>query len=172
MGKIIIHVYTGDGKGKTTAAFGLALRAAGAGLKVHIVQFGKTVPSSEGIVGIRYKLFDVVAFWHHGFIKPDTDITPFREKTLQGIEYVDEILDKEHIDLLILDEIIVCLKLGVINRIELEGLIKRVPSDTELVLTGRGAPDWLIEKADLVTDMKKIKHYIDKEINARKGIEY
>ena len=167
----MIQVYTGDGKGKTTAAFGLALRAAGAGMNVNIIQFGKKEPSSEGVLGEKLGLFKIRAFWAEGFLMPNSDKTPFREKTLEALEYAKNIITDQQIDLLILDEAIVCLLLGVLEREELEMLIDMLPKKTELIITGRGAPQWLIDRADLVTEMKKIKHYYDDGINARDGIE-
>jgi cob(I)alamin adenosyltransferase len=168
----MIQVYTGDGKGKTTAAFGLALRAAGAGKLVEIVQFGKIMPSSEGQYGLKLGLFNIRAFWEEGFLRPGDDIEPFRKKTLDGIDYVRSIIGQRPIDLLILDEIIVVHKLGTITDDELKDVIDIVPKSTELILTGRGAPNWLIERADLVTEMRKVKHYYDNEVQAREGIEF
>ncbi|MFP4459135.1 MAG: cob(I)yrinic acid a,c-diamide adenosyltransferase [Candidatus Zixiibacteriota bacterium] len=167
----MIQVYTGDGKGKTTAAFGQAFRAAGAGLKVKMVQFGKIEPSSEGKIAIENNIFDVECFWLPGFLKPGDDPGPYRKKTLEGIEYVHKLIENNPPDMLVLDEIIVVYALGVIDEDEFRTLLQSIPEHLELVLTGRGAPEWLIEKAHLVTEMKKIKHYYDLGMKARNGIE-
>jgi cob(I)alamin adenosyltransferase len=168
----MIQLYTGDGKGKTTAAFGLALRAFSAGLSSQIIQFGKVAPSGEGVIGQKLGLFSVHNFWSEGFLVPDADPAPFRKACLEGISFVRDLINTAPPDLLILDEAAVCLYLGVIERTELEEIIDACPASTELVITGQKAPDWLIERADLVTEMRKIKHYYDANIPARGGIEF
>ena len=168
----MIQIYTGDGKGKSTAGFGLVLRALGADLTAHVVQFGKTEPSGEGNLLLRTGLCPVANFWAKGFLRPDDDVQPFRKMVIEGLTYVEKLLQSENKpDVLLLDEINVCLDLKLIRQSEMQIILDQ-SKDIELILTGRNAPDWLIEKADLVTEMKKIKHYFDKKQVARKGIEF
>jgi len=164
-----VQVYTGDGKGKTTAAFGLAFRCAGAGGKVFIGQFLKGRDSSERIpaesAGIEVKNFGGI-----GFITGEPSESDIKaaneafnvcsEKVLSGIY-----------DLVVIDEINVAVDLGLINLADVLALIREKPEQIELVLTGRNAKDELIEAADLCTEMKKIKHYYDADVPARFGVE-
>ncbi len=166
----MIQVYTGDGKGKTTAGFGLVLRAIGAGMRAHVIQFGKAIPSSEGTLLNERGLCTVEAFWEEGFLMPGDDPTPFRDAVQRGIEHIHQILENPP-DLLLIDEGCIALSMGLMTREQMEGIIDKA-GKTELVITGRGAPDWLIERADLVTEMKKLKHYYDKGQGARQGIEF
>ncbi len=145
----MIQVYTGDGKGKTTAGFGLVLRAIGAGKRVYVVQFGKTTPSSEGRFLLEHGFCTVEAFWGKGFLMPGDDPTPFREAVQRGIQRIHEILD-EHPDLLLIDEGCIALSMNLMPHSDMEKIIEAA-GNTELVITGRGAPDWLKENADLVT---------------------
>lgn len=166
-----IQVYTGDGKGKTTAAIGLSMRAIGAGLKVAFFQFFKTGSSSEiKILKSFYPQIYYKNFGKKGFIKNQRD-----EKTqkliLQGWEEVKELVKSKLYNIIILDEITYALNLGIIKLKEFLDLLRNKPQDLEIVITGRSAPQELIEVADLVTEMKKIKHYYEKGIKARKGIE-
>ena len=172
-----IHVYTGDGKGKTTAGLGLALRATGSGKRVAIIFFDKG--------GFRYgerksllKLVPQLNFWVSGLIrfrpgKPfrfsitDGDRTEGRK----GLDLVRALFKKKY-DLVILDEINTAASLGLVNEKEVLALLRKKPATTELVMTGRRAPEAFINAADLVTEMKLIKHYFYKGVAARQGIEY
>lgn len=166
-----MQVYTGDGKGKTTAAFGLALRAAGAGLKVFIAQFIKGKKYSELNAIARFS--DLITLKQYGrgcFIKrtPEPeDVDAARE----GLEAVKEALASGEYDVVILDEANVAVNVGLFPVRELLELIASKPEDVEMVITGRYADGKVVEKADLVTEMKKVKHYYDKGITARPGIE-
>ena len=170
--KGFVHVYTGNGKGKTTAAFGLALRAEGAGLKVFIGQFvkGKTynenMAISENLKNITVKQYGLDCF----IVKAptDDDIKAAR----QGFDEMQKIIQKGKHDLVIMDEINIALYFKLIDIEDLLETIKNKPEHVELVLTGRYAPQKLIEAADLVTEMKEVKHYYQRGIEARKGIEY
>jgi cob(I)alamin adenosyltransferase len=168
----MIQVYTGDGKGKTTASFGLALRATGAGKSVVFIQFGKNKPSSEGKLAIKLGLFPVHNFWSEGFLTSVSDPTLFREACLSGLSFAEEILLHNPPDLLVLDEAAVCLRMNVITQSELEHILDICPLSTELIITGRGAPRWLTNRADLVTDMHMVKHYYQINQTAREGIEF
>lgn len=170
MKKGYIQVYTGDGKGKTTSALGLALRGAGAGLKILIVQFLKKSYSSEQKALERFR--DLITFKQYktGFIrgKPTKKaISIVRE----GFNYAKNEMISGKYNIVILDEINIAVRKGLIDLNDLMSLIKNKPEDVELILTGRNAPEKIIEMADLVTEMKEIKHYYKKGIKARRGIE-
>ncbi len=167
----MIQIYTGNGKGKTTAALGLALRAAGAGLKVYIGQFIKGRPYSEfkilkRIPNIKIELFGRKCFIKRKPSQKDIDLA------CAGLKRVRQIIAKKTYDLVILDEINIALHLGLLGENEVTNLIKSWPKDVELVLTGRWAHTKIIKLADLVSEIKDIKHYYKKGIRARKGIEF
>jgi cob(I)alamin adenosyltransferase len=166
-----VQVYTGDGKGKTTAALGLALRAAGAGLKVFIGQFIKMGDYSEIKALERFPdLIRVEQFGLGRFVggKPSpADVAAART----GIERVREVMASGEYQMIILEEANVAVKYGLIPVQELLGMIIEKPVDMEMVITGRGAAPRIIEAADLVTEMKVVKHYFEKGIRARVGIE-
>jgi cob(I)alamin adenosyltransferase len=166
-----VQVYTGDGKGKTTAALGLALRAAGAGLKVYIGQFVKNADYSE--LRALQRLTDcitIVQFGRGCFLLTEpcrADIDAARA----ALEAIGDILESGTFDLVVADEINVAYGLGLISEKDILTLMARRPESVELVLTGRGAPPSVLERADLVTEMRSIKHYYDQGVLARKGIE-
>lgn len=166
-----VQVYTGDGKGKTTSAAGLALRAIGAGMQVYIGQFIKGRDSSEmKILRERCSEVDIEQYGEGRFIKgkpSDDDIV----KAHHGIEKLRKALTSGKYDMVIADEANGALGAGIISKPELLSLLDARPSGIELIITGRNAPPELIERADLVTEMKCIKHYYDAGIPARDGIE-
>lgn len=166
-----IQVYTGEGKGKTTAAIGLTIRALGAGLKVAFFQFFKPGTSSE--VDILKRFFPQLlykAFGKEEFIKEKID-PEIRELILKGWEEVKELAKSGTYNIIVLDEITYALNWGIINLKEFLEFLKNKPEDLEVIITGRFAPEKIIEIADLVTEMKKIKHYYNKDVKSRKGIE-
>jgi cob(I)alamin adenosyltransferase len=171
MEKGYVHVYTGDGKGKTTAMLGLALRACGAGLKVYIGQFIKHGEYSE-IKAIRKYLPGVtVEQYGRGFILSQKASEEDIESARNGfMKVVDAVFSGEY-DVVMLDEINMAVHYGLVSIEELIGLIKGKPIGVELVLTGRGAKDELIEAADLVSEVYATKHYYTDGIMAREGIE-
>lgn len=166
-----IQVYTGNGKGKTTAALGLAIRAAGAGLKVFIAQFIKMGEYSEIKALKRFAdLITVEQFGVGRFIKgkpSNEDI----EAARNGLEKVKTILSSGEHNVVIMEEANVAAKLGLLSVPDLLEIMAAKPDDVELVITGRGADSRIIEQADLVTEMKEIKHYFQKGVAARVGIE-
>lgn len=172
MKKGLIQIYTGDGKGKTTAALGLALRAAGRGLKVFIGQFAKGMFYGE--LAALQRFAPHITLHQYGrkcFIRDEPkeeDIRLAREgwKEIQGI------LKSCEYDLLILDEIGIALHYHLVSLEELKELLRMKPDSVELVLTGRKIPEALFEQADLVTEMREIKHYYNTGVSAREGIEY
>ena len=166
-----VQVYTGDGKGKTTAAFGLALRAAGAGLKVYIGQFLKNGGYSE--LNSINKFKDLIKIEQFGGKRHIGQQIGEEDKELakKGFEKIRGIIFSGEYDVVVLDEINVALYLKLLPKNDLINVIKNKPPHVELVLTGRYASPQIVEIADLVTEMRKIKHYFSKGVTARKGIE-
>lgn len=167
----MIQVYTGEGKGKTTAAFGLALRAVGAGLKVYIAQFIKNgnyceIKTLKTLKNIKIEQFGLGCFIKRKPSKKDLDLAKC------GFAKIKKIISEKLYDVVILDEINIALNLKLINLEEFLTLIKNAPKSIELILTGRNAPRDLIKVADLVSEIKEIKHYYKKGLKARKGIEF
>lgn len=166
-----VHVYTGNGKGKTTAALGLALRAAGAGLKVFIAQFAKGVRASEHNALERYgDLITIKQYGRGTFLrgKPtEEDVSLAR----QALDEAKECLISGHYDLVILDEANIATHFGLISVDALLGVIRAKPSGVDLVVTGRNADPAIVDAADLVTDMREIKHYYQNGVTAKPGIE-
>jgi cob(I)alamin adenosyltransferase len=166
-----IQVYTGNGKGKTTAAIGLAIRAAGAGLKVYIAQFIKLGDYSE--IKALERFSDLITVEQFGLGR-FTDGKPLPEdiKAAQkGLRRIKAIMAGAKYKVIILEEANVAAKFGLIRVQDLLGLIINKPYDLELVITGRYASARVIENADLVTEMIPIKHYFEKGVPARVGIE-
>lgn len=167
----MIQVYTGEGKGKTTAALGLALRAAGAGLKIYIGQFIKGKKYNEYKSLDKIKNIKIECLGSGCFIKsrPKQKDIEFAQKALKKIK---KIISAKKYDLVILDEINVAVHLNLIDLRDVLGLINKTPEKTELILTGRYADKALINAADLVSDVREIKHYYKNGVKARCGIEY
>jgi cob(I)alamin adenosyltransferase len=171
MMKGYIQVYTGNGKGKTTAALGLSLRAAGAGLRVYIAQFLKSGSYSE--IKALKKYSDTITIEQFGlnhFIKgePSPEDIKIAKK---GLNRVKSVLTSDTYDIIIMEEANVAVAVGLISIQDLLDIIEMKPENKELVITGREAHPLTIEKADLVTEMKAVKHYFDKGVKARTGIE-
>ncbi len=171
IGEGYVHVYTGEGKGKTTAALGLTLRALGAGLKVFFSQFLKQGEFSEIKALRRFK--DQVEIRQYGagkFVrgKPSEEDVAH---AFQGLEEVRSAFEQGAYDLVVMDEINVAVYFQVVSLEDVLNLIDQRPRGMELVLTGRWARPEVIAKADLVTEMTNIKHYYEKGVKARVGIE-
>jgi cob(I)alamin adenosyltransferase len=166
-----VQVYTGDGKGKTTAALGLAIRAAGAGLKVFIGQFIKSMEYSEikalrrfeGQITIRQ--FGRGCFIRGNPCQADIDVAG------DALDAIRAALKSGKYDVVIADEANVAHQCKIVSEADLVSLIDERPAAVELVLTGRGAPPAVIERADLVTEMRPVKHYYERGVPARPGIE-
>ncbi len=167
-----IHVYTGNGKGKTTAAFGLAMRAVGASRKVFIAQFVKGKMYSEIRTAQQYLPSIVIKQYGLGCFIEKVPTKEDIHAARKGLEEVKQIIFSEYYDLVILDEVFIALFYQLFSVEELMKMIKTKPAKLELVLTGRYAPQEIIDLADLVTEMKEIKHYYNHGIEAREGIEY
>ena len=177
--KGLVQIYTGDGKGKTTAAFGLALRAAGQGHKVLIYQFlkpssletGERFALQSGTVRIRVESLDVP--WDIAKSFDDKkQVTQAKAAISKALDRIAQTAEKRFYDLLILDEIVFCLSKGLAKLEDIKNIINKKDPTVEIVLTGRGATKELIAMADLVTEMKNIKHPFDKGLSARRGIEF
>ncbi|MBN2272903.1 MAG: cob(I)yrinic acid a,c-diamide adenosyltransferase [Bacteroidales bacterium] len=167
-----IHLYTGNGKGKTTAAFGLALRAVGAGKRVFFAQFVKGKPYSEieavnsFLPAITIKQYGLGCFIYN---KPThNDI----EAARNGLKEISRIIEEGDFDMVILDEACIAVFYNLFTEDELMQLLNKKPESMEIIITGRYASSGLYEKADLVTEMKEVKHYYKQGVEARKGIEF
>jgi cob(I)alamin adenosyltransferase len=166
-----VHVYTGDGKGKTTAALGLSIRAAGAGLRVFMAQFIKADEYSEIKALKRFSdLITVEQFGLGGFIGGNPSAGDI-EAAQKGVARVKDIISSGRYDVVVLDEANVAVKYKLFSEQDLLDIIDAKSKNLELVITGRGAPAKIIEKADLVTEMKAVKHYFRNGVEARFGIE-
>ena len=169
----LVQVYTGNGKGKTSAAFGLALRAAGRGLRVYIIQFIKggfdygELYVAEKIPNIRLRAFGRGKFITEN--PPEKEDVKLAEDALR---LAKDVVRSGEYDIVILDEINVALDLKLIDLEETLKMIKSKPAHVELVLTGRSAPDRIIEAANLVSEVKEIKHPFKEGYKSRCGIEY
>lgn len=188
-----LQVYTGNGKGKTTAAIGLAIRALGAGLRVLFLQFMKSKVYSEHTIlptispnltletlGKPYFIIEEgsvppaeLAKWQDEVVvfPPGKPPREYVKMIAAGLERARAAMAGGEYDLVVLDEIVVALHFGLVTWEQLRELIDRRPDGVELVLTGRGATPDLIARADLVTDMRDTKHYYTTGVAARKGIE-
>lgn len=162
----MLFVLTGNGKGKTTCAIGMGVRAAGAGKKVLMVQFLKTDASSEQKAIKQIKNFDIKSFGRKGFLRKDYQLAE------QGLDFAKRSLTTGKYNFLILDEIHLVLYLKLINQKEVFDFLKKQGEKLDVVLTGRKCPKKIIEMADLVTEFREKKHYYKKGKKARKGIEY
>lgn len=167
----LVQIYTGDGKGKTTAAFGAALRASGAGLRVCICQFakGKTCSEAKALTSLRG-----VRVYQCGracFIKGRPSAEDKR-RAEGGLAEARKIMASGEYSLVILDEINIALKLGLLRINDIVDIIGSRPRHVEMILTGRDCPKALFKYADLVTEMREVKHPYRKGVLARRGIEY
>jgi cob(I)alamin adenosyltransferase len=169
----LMQVYTGNGKGKTTAALGTVLRAAGHGLKIYIVFFMKgDYVRGEFKALARFPNIEVSRSGFRRFIDP-AHVTPEeKEEAEQAFTAAREAVAGGRYDLVVLDELNVAVAYGLVGLDEVVRLVRDRPPHVELIITGRYADDRLVEMADLVTEMVKVKHPLDRGIKARKGIEY
>ena len=168
-----IQVYTGNGKGKTTAALGIALRAAGHGLKTFFGQFLKGQDYGELSAIQKISPFITIEqFGRKGFIhvteNPDKEDI---ERAKRGLEKCAKMMKSRKYRIIVLDEINVAVHFNLFSEKEIHDFLDDKPEEVEVILTGRYAPDSFIDRADLVTEMKEVKHYYKKGIQARLGIE-
>lgn len=165
-----VQLYTGNGKGKTTAAIGLAVRALGAGFRVAFVQFLKSRPSSEHRILRSLKHLDLFMFGRPAWVKKALP-ADIRQGRL-GMSRLREALHSGKYDLVVADELCTAVQVGVLPETEVCDLLRHRPPNVELILTGRGAGPVLTRLADLVTEMKARKHYYLRGVQARSGIEF
>jgi len=166
-----VQVYTGDGKGKTTAALGLALRASGHGLRTYIGQFmkGQRYGELEALRGNVHITIEQYGEVHH--VYEDSVTADDVERARRGLELAREAMLSGRYDILVLDEINVAIWFGLIKTEEVLAFLDERPAEVEVVLTGRRAPQALIDRAHLVTEMRMVKHYYEQGVGARRGIE-
>ena len=167
----LVHIYCGDGKGKTTAATGLAVRARGADMRVLFAQFAKEGTSSEvemlRKIGVEVRHDSLLRGWYRSLSPAQRE-----EAAAEYINTITEIFSNaENWDLIVLDEIMAACNNGLVAAEWLAGLIKERPEHLEIVLTGRNPPECLLELAEYVSEIKKIRHPYENGISSRKGIE-
>jgi cob(I)alamin adenosyltransferase len=171
--KGLVQVYTGDGKGKTSAAFGLALRAIGRGFRVYVIQFIKGGFDYGELYVTKYlPNLTLKAFGQGKFI---TETPPSRkdvELAKEAFALAKEVVESGEYDFVVLDEVNVAVHLGLIDVKDVVSLVKSKPAHVELVLTGRYAPREIVDLADLVTEMREIRHPYHKGMKPRKGVEF
>jgi cob(I)alamin adenosyltransferase len=174
--KGLVHVYTGPGKGKTSAAFGLALRALGRGMSVLVVQFLKGGGSLSGEAEILSGLpgAELVRFTEqrHPLFCKDCDMEKLKDSIGAGFSLAASKVMSGAYDVVVLDEVNNCMREGWLDPAAVMRLIESKPEGVELVLTGRGCPDEVIGMADYVTEMKLVKHPAERGVKARRGVEY
>lgn len=172
----LVHVYTGDGKGKTTAAVGLGIRAVGAGLKVIMIQFLKYQPTSEikvldelkpQFICIRAGNKNRGYYW----TLDEAEKEEVKKENRDILALAEKLCRSDECNVLIMDEIMPAISNQIVSADEVLKIIECKRPDLELILTGRGAPEEIIKCADLVTEMKNVKHYLEKGIKAREGID-
>lgn len=173
--KGLIQVYTGNGKGKTTAVFGLALRARGHGFAVKIVQFMKSEKMFNAYGEIKFFRSDpgieIFQFGSDNWVDPKNPAPEDLAAAEKALDKTLDILENHNVDILILDEILYAHKFNLIKKEDIEKIFAAKKETVELVLTGRDAPDFVVEKADLVSEIRDVKHYF-KSRTAVKGIEF
>jgi cob(I)alamin adenosyltransferase len=169
----LIQVYTGTGKGKTTAALGLALRAVGKGLKVYMIQFMKgDIEYGEITTAKSMANFEIIQIGRPDFVDKANPAEIDIELANKALDHAREIIGCNKYDIVILDEINIAMDWKLIEVGKVIELIKSKPEHIELVLTGRYAPQEIIDIADLVTEMQEIKHPYNDGVEARDGIEH
>ncbi len=171
MENALVHVYTGNGKGKTTAALGLAVRATGHGFNVVMIQFMKGKINYGELETARIlPNFEIKQFGRPEFVSKENPDPEDIKLAQEGLEYAREVIFSQEYDMVILDEICVAMDFKLISADEVVTLIEKRPKTVELVLTGRNCPPQIVKIADYVTEMLEIKHPYTRGIQARKGI--
>jgi cob(I)alamin adenosyltransferase len=169
----MIQIYTGNGKGKTTAALGQALRAVGHGLNVIMIQFMKGKINYGELEAAKHLPGLVIEqYGRPDFVNPENPAAEDIQFARDALLRAQEVIRKKKFDMIILDEINVAVAYGLIPVQEVIELLRRIPRRKELILTGRYMPDEFINYADLISEMKEVKHHFHKGTSARKGIEF
>ena len=169
-----IHVYTGDGEGKTTTALGLALRAVGHKHKVVVVQFlkGRKYVGEYKIREVLKPYYEIHQFGRAEFVDINNPDEEDRKRARKAFDFAKKVVEEKKPDLLVLDEINLAMHARLIDVDEVAEWLTTLPKEITVVLTGRNAPRKIMEVADLVTVMKKVKHPYDEGMPAEKGVEY
>lgn len=175
MKKGYLQIYTGNGKGKTTAALGLTIRAAGSGMHVVFSQFVKSMNTGE--LNIINNIDNIKVLRYASNKKFAWDMNEEEKSELKNemqlqLKDTMRISKEEQCDVVVFDELLGALHGEYISKQDILDLIENRPESCEYIITGRAAPDWLVKKADLVSSIEPVKHYMDAGVNARKGIEY
>ncbi len=175
MKKGYVQIYTGNGKGKTTATLGLTIRALGHGFTVHIVQFLKGGPTGE--LTTLEKLDNVSLFRVTDADKYIWNLNAQEKKDMQEksqhmLQNIRKWFKEDLADIIILDEVMAAIKYEIVSLEDIQALLTIRPDTVEVIMTGRDAPQELIDRADLVSEINDVKHYFDKGVKARKGIEF
>lgn len=169
----MIQIYTGNGKGKTTAALGLALRAVGHGLKVIMIQFMKgKINYGELTSAQRLPNFEIEQYGRPDFVNPENPDKEDISLAQTALKRAREVIHSRSYDMVILDEINVAASFGLIQLSDVIDLMRKKPESVELILTGRYMPEEFIEYADLISEIREVKHHFQTGTPARKGIEY
>lgn len=169
----LVQVYTGDGKGKTTSALGQAIRAAGQGIRVYIVQFMKGWPHYGELTALQHQPHVTLRqFGRASFVDPQHPDPLDVQMAQEALAHARQVIQAGEHGLVVLDEVNVAMDWGLIDPDDVLDVIASRPQHVELVLTGRGAPSQIIEVADLVTEMRAVKHPYQQGVKARRGIEY
>ena len=169
----MIHVYTGNGKGKTTAALGQAMRAAGHGLKVIMIQFMKgDVKYGELEAAKKLPNFTIEQYGRPDFVNPENPDAEDIRLAEKALARANDVISSQEFDIVILDEINVAVNYGLIESSKVISLFERKPENLVLILTGRYMPTEFANHADLITECREVKHYFNKGVSARKGLEY
>lgn len=167
-----IHVYTGCGKGKTTAALGLSVRAHGAGKKIFFSQFVKGKHYSEIETVLKHLPNITLKQYGNGCFIVRTAEQYDIDSAQEGLKELENIVCSSEYDIIVMDELNIALYYNLVSKEQVINLLNKRDPKKEIIITGRYAPDFIIELADLVTEMKEIKHYYTKGVDAREGIEF
>lgn len=168
-----VQVYTGDGKGKTTAALGLALRAWGHGARVLVIQFMKgRINYGELEATRKLEGFDVEQYGRETFVDRDEPAAEDVALAREALARARQVVAENAYDLVVLDEVNVAVDYGLVETKEILDLVAARPAEMELVLTGRNAPAAFVDAADLVSEVREVKHHYREGVAARKGIEF
>ncbi len=168
----MIQVYTGNGKGKTTAALGIAFRALGYGKKIFMIQFMKSAKSGEVSTAKAFPQFRIVSFGRNRFLHRRSSSQQDVALALKALAQARDVMLKGEYDIVILDELNTAVDFGLLKVEEVMEVIKAGPKNLEIIITGRNAPREFIQTADLVSEIKEVKHYYRRGTKARAGIEY
>lgn len=168
----MIQIYTGNGKGKTTAALGIAFRALGHGKKVFMVQFMKSAKSGEISAAKAFPGFEIASFGRNCFLHKKSFSQEDKDLALKALAQARNVAFSDEYDILILDELNTAVDFGLVKVEDVIEVIKRGAKKIEIIITGRDAPREFLEIADLISEIREVKHYYQRGVKGRAGIEY